>query len=1826
TSLTIEVEASDGTNTASDSDTSTVIRINDAPILDLDANNSTATGSDFVTSFTEGGSPAFIADVDIAISDVDDTQIESATITVQSVEAGDLLIVGSLPSGISASAYNPTTGEITLIGSASLADYQTAIRAIQYTNDGSSTAATRDVSVIVNDGDADSNVATTTINVTTIPTVSITDVAVQEPSSGTTTLVFTVSVDELLASDLTFDYDTADISALAGADYVGVSGGSATILANSSSTTISITINSDANNFEGDETFSVDLSNFNQTVNYDASAHVTTDGIQGIGTIDANNGAPVATDDSFATTPNTAFTTGNVLSNDQLIDNATISSVDTTGVSGTVVNNGDGTFDYTPASGFVGTETFTYTLTDLDGETSTATVSIEVTNSLVVGPDVINVPNTSYTENDSAVQLLSGVSITDADSTSLSSVVVELSGYIPSQDVLSYLTSGTSVNASAATDGNTWSLTLTGGADINEYLAVLNSISYENSSENPSTAGRTVTVTAYDQDYNNVFASDAGTLSVVAVNDAPVTTDNDVFTIQSSNDNGLNITAPTDFDNDDSTLVITVTGLPTGIGSVMMADGVTPVTNGQVLTLAELTSLVFDAGSTQGTDDFTYTVSDGDITTVGTTTIDVGTTNADVNTVYEGGLSGGTSSGSALATGNLLDNDAIPTSAIDSIDFNGTTYSEVGGIITVDTPLGVLTVYADNSNGRATGDYDYQLEATDGSGNDVTEQFTYQITSGSLTYTDNLTISIIDDMPIANNLSEDIPESEEQVFNLVFTLDVSTSMNATVGTTGQSRLELAKEALVALADEYFNQSTQVNLTVVLFADGAHELGTYSDFASAEAAITAITDNTQTAYGNDVGSGNLTNSTSYNDALNLIENVFQDDLSTQSPADDVQNISYFLSDGAITADGTPIGNGFDTFVNANSIDSYSVGIGTGLPSDLSDLNFIHNIDSLGAGNGTIDDALIISDVSLLESELLSTVPTAFGGNITFNGSIPNILFGADGGYVESISLVLDSGTETFTFNGTSISGPAGIGTLNGSQLTLSSSQPGDGFGFGTFTFDFADGTYLFSAPNGSAPATFDFDYSVLDSDGDSASATATINIVDDKPDARDDLDTYQYVGQVVEGNVINGLDTDGGPRFGTGFTPFASQGGGIDKIVDDATVTEFSFRGISIDLDLPISLAPPASGGSDSVLVNSQADINASDFSITSSVGVLGFDNAGGGQGLGVNDGSGNADEIDSDEQITITWDSSVLPYGVSNLVLTTSGLGGSEDAIISVFDVNGVEMNGSPITASGGTIDLSTFDNVGSITMGAAVGDDYTLATVSYDPAPEPYVTTPASGSDGTLSWVYSVEEDIDGNIIVQATVTDSSDGSILVMRSNGYYQYIPDPANAPVEESVAFTSAGNVFASDLTLSGFNSGGGTASLNYSVDGVTIQGGANNDRIDDGERLSIDFTSGGGNPFGVQNIQFGYTSMSGGETVTYTIYALDGVTVLGTENSDSTPFVLSAADYPQIGRVDITADNGSWVRLQTITYDELQSAPVTNVDPVFVDYTLTDSDGQSDTARLSIYSIDNEITGTAGVDNILGSSDNDAIIGDAGNDTLSGGDGHDNISGGEGLDILVGGLGDDYLSGGTGADDLQGGLGQDHLAGDEGDDLLDGGQGDDVALGGDGNDQVFGGAGDDRLEGNEGDDQLFGGAGNDQLEGGDGDDTLLGGQGDDQLLGGLGVDVFKWSFADNGSEGSPAVDTILDFNSQPASAGGDVLDLRDLLVGESEASLDEFLYFEQQGANTVISISTEGGFGGGFDSNAVDQQIVIEGVDLVTGFADQSALIQDLINNGKLITD
>jgi hypothetical protein len=187
----------------------------------------------------------------------------------------------------------------------------------------------------------------------------------------------------------------------------------------------------------------------------------------------------------------------------------------------------------------------------------------------------------------------------------------------------------------------------------------------------------------------------------------------------------------------------------------------------------------------------------------------------------------------------------------------------------------------------------------------------------------------------------------------------------------------------------------------------------------------------------------------------------------------------------------------------------------------------------------------------------------------------------------------------------------------------------------------------------------------------------------------------------------------------------------------------------------------------------------------------------------------------------------------------------------------------------------------------------------------------------------------------------------------------------------------------------------------------------------------------------------------------------------------------------------------------------------------------------------------------------------------------------------------------------------------------------------------------GGNGDDTLDGSAARDILIGGQGKDALNGGAGDDLIRGGVGNDQLTGGAGHDVFRWSLGDAGTTGPPARDLITDFDNTAHS--GDVLDLRDLLVGESHASntvslpamiglnnaltitphegnLANYLHFSAAGGNTVVEISSTGGFAGSYTPGSVDQVITLTGLNLVGSFSDGHQIINDLLQRGKLVTD
>ncbi len=114
----------------------------------------------------------------------------------------------------------------------------------------------------------------------------------------------------------------------------------------------------------------------------------------------------MAVDDNLQTDENTDldFTADDLLANDSDPDGSelAIDSVDVASTEGgTITDNLDGTYTYSPLADFNGTDTFTYTMS-AGGETDTATVFVEV---LPVNDPPVALPQTVITDEDLAVDI-----------------------------------------------------------------------------------------------------------------------------------------------------------------------------------------------------------------------------------------------------------------------------------------------------------------------------------------------------------------------------------------------------------------------------------------------------------------------------------------------------------------------------------------------------------------------------------------------------------------------------------------------------------------------------------------------------------------------------------------------------------------------------------------------------------------------------------------------------------------------------------------------------------------------------------------------------------------------------------------------------------------------------------------------------------------------------------------------------------------------------------------------------------------------------------------------------------------------------------------------------------------------------------------------------------------------------------------------------------------------------------------------------------------------------------------------------------------------------
>jgi VCBS repeat-containing protein len=525
----------------------------------------------------------------------------------------------------------------------------------------------------IEDGDHVTDTATVTITVNGIndaPNAVDDSPNVSEDSTGDTV--------DVLANDTDAESQTLTVT---GVDTTGTTG---TVTNNGTDVTY------DPNGqFESLTTGETDTDSFTYTI---SDGHGGTDTATVHITIDGASDLPVAVNDT-GSTDEASTTLLSVLTNDSDAEGpVSISGVDTTGTSGTVTDNGDGTLTYDPngqfedlAAGESRDDTFTYTIKDSDTNTDTATVKVTV-NGINDAPDAVD-NNKSVGEDSTGDTVDVLGNDTDAESQTLAVTGVDTSS-----------TTGTVTNngTDVTYDPNGQFESLAAGETGTD------SFTYTISDGHGGTDTATVHITVNG-------ANDP----VVAVDDAYQTVENTV----------LNVAAPgvlgndTDADSSDT--------LSASNASTPAHGGVTLNANGSF-------GYTPDTGYT-GPDSFTYDVSDGTTTDTATVNITVVPPNA-------------TPTANATSASENEDGGAL-TVNLSGDDADGDALTFTAGAATngsVGTPTGVSCTAAVPSHCTATVSY---TPFTNFNGSD---SFTYTVNDGTVdssAATASITIDAVNDVP-----------------------------------------------------------------------------------------------------------------------------------------------------------------------------------------------------------------------------------------------------------------------------------------------------------------------------------------------------------------------------------------------------------------------------------------------------------------------------------------------------------------------------------------------------------------------------------------------------------------------------------------------------------------------------------------------------------------------------------------------------------------------------------------------------------------------------------------------------------------------------------------------------------------------------------------------------------------------------------------------------------------------------------------------------------------------------------------------------------------------
>lgn len=1514
----------------------------------------------------------------------------------------------------------------------------------------------------------------------------------------------------------------------------------------------------------------------------------TTTGIYTVSIAPAND-APTANVETGSGDEDDTIT-GQIVASD--IDNDPLSyALDGDASHGQVTVDSDGLWSYQPDDDFNGSDSFTYTVSDGQGGTTTGTVSITVNP---VNDDPIGSNDSANTDEDTPVS--GTVTVTDADA----------------GDTFDFDIWEQPENGTASIDSNgTWTYTPdanfngydsfiyeivdgNGGyttATIDIFVAAENDAPVSNdfsvtTGEDTATGG-TLTSTDVDDgdtatyslfqgaangtaavnadgtwtytpfaDYNGpdsfqyqVEDSDNGftwatvTVNVTASNDAPRTVDSSIHTNEDTPISGT-VTA-TDAEGD--TLAFTVLSDPSSGALVMDADGnwtYTPDAN------------------VNGSVEFTYQVDDGN---GGVTT---GTVEIDIDAVNDLPVTPG-----ATATTN----EDMPTGGtLTATDVEGEEVrffprdNPANGSVEIDTD-GTWT-YTPNPNFNGTDSFTY--EATDDSG-------------GATIGTVSITINPLNDAPVGdtnsptvfedsiNNLGS-VAATDAEGDALTYALDSDVS-NGVLGfdTDGSYSYTpnanfFGTDSFTYLVDDGIAPPTLATFTFNV---------TGVDDAPVAIDASAST-NEDVALGGTVGA----------------VNVDQDELVYAGSGDTAHGSVIVDAGGSYIYTPDAEYSGSDSFDFTVTDPDGNVDTGTVTVT----VNAVDDSPVANAGSGTVAEdppAPLIDTVS--GSDVDSATVQYFVVDFPQHGTLTYL--DMDTGEFEYIPDPEYSGSDSFTFvanDGNSdsavqtysitvspesddpIADPNTVSTLEDvpyEGVAVGSDNDGD-----TLTYSLetqasngtvvvaADGAYIYT-PDLNFNGTDSFQFTVDDGTGGSSTATITINVgpVNDSPSAPDttasttedtaligsvaatDVDgdslTFSGSGATLHGNVV--VNADGSYTY----TPNADYNGtdsfefsASDGVLSDTGVVTVTIGAVN---DNPTSAPVLATTDEDmatgGTLTATDIDLDSLTFALASNaangVAVVNADRTWTYTPDANFYGTDSFDYLVEDGQGASTTQSVTITVNSVNDAPTAVDIftGATEDTtlILDGFVLNtfNTDPEGDSLTFSGPTRSAH-----GDVTLSSDGSLVYTpdanfSGTDSFD-----YTSDDGEGGTNTGTWTFNVAGVNDAPTTPGATVTIDEDGTtggiLAAADAEGdplTFNYVSGPTNG----GATFGSNGQwTYAPTANFNGVDY------INYTVtDG---HGGSTAGVI------TINVTAVNDAPTG---IAAGPYTVSEDATASGTVSATDPdsgsltyalvAPVAGlTFNPDGTwTFDPTAqAIYQALG--DNQTANASF---SFTAYDgSVNSAPVTVSITVtgqneVVTGTVNDDSliggGYADT--ITALAGDDVIGGGGGDDIVFGLGGDDTISGGAGNDTLWGGDNNDVVNGGAGGDIIYGEAGVDELSGSTGDDFIYGGDGQDRLDGGSGSDLLHGDAGNDTIYGGDNGDTIDGGAGVDTIYGEAGNDYITGGTGADKMRGGDGADTFIVTQASviyssDPTHGVLETDIiYDFSFAEGDRVDLSAIDAI-----------------------------------------------------------------------------------------------